>query len=120
MEKERITGIILAAGKSSRMGTEKGLLSFKSINFIENIINTIKPFCDEIIISSNSNHYDYLSFKIVDDNYNDKGPIAGLEACLSKSKTDKNLFVLTFHNYRQLGKISENFFFCLFLKKHPN
>lgn len=93
MEKERITGIILAAGKSSRMGTEKGLLPLESGNFIEKIIDTIQPFCDEIIISSNANHYDYLGFKIVKDNHADIGPIGGLEACLSASETDKNLFV---------------------------
>lgn len=93
MEKERITGIILAAGKSSRMGTEKGLLPYISGNFIENIINTIQPFCDEILISSNANHYNYLGYKIIKDNYKDIGPISGLEACLSESKTDKNLFL---------------------------
>ena len=93
MEKERITGIILAAGKSSRMGTEKGLLPYESGNFIEKIIETIQPFCDEIIISSNTVHYDYLGFKIVNDNYIEIGPIGGMEACLSASDTDKNLFV---------------------------
>ena len=45
-----ITGIILAGGKSTRMGTDKGLISYKNKTFVEHIISAIQPFVDEIII----------------------------------------------------------------------
>ena len=40
---KNITGIILAGGKSTRMGTDKGFISFKNKTFIEHIITAIQP-----------------------------------------------------------------------------
>ena len=42
--KNNITGIILAGGKSSRMGTEKGLIIYKNKPFVEHIIEAMKSF----------------------------------------------------------------------------
>ena len=50
IEKKDITGIILAGGKSSRMGTDKGLLKFNDKSFIEYSIAAIKPLVSQIII----------------------------------------------------------------------
>jgi len=36
-----IAGLVLAAGESSRMGTDKALLSYKSSTFLETILNTL-------------------------------------------------------------------------------
>ena len=63
---KQITGIILAGGKSTRMGTDKGLISYKNKTFIEHIITAIQPFVDEIIIISNLNSYDKFELKRYD------------------------------------------------------
>jgi len=93
MNKEIITGIILAGGKNSRMGTEKGLLPFNNSTFMKTIIDTLTPFCDEILINTNSNSYNELGHKIVKDNYLNCGPLAGLEAGLKASKNEKIIFL---------------------------
>jgi molybdopterin-guanine dinucleotide biosynthesis protein A len=49
-ENKNITGIILAGGKSTRMGTDKGFISFKDKTFVEHIITAIQPLVGEIII----------------------------------------------------------------------
>lgn len=54
-EKVSITGLIIAAGFSSRMGDFKPLLIYKSKSFLENIIYKLEPFCNEIIIVTGHN-----------------------------------------------------------------
>ena len=53
MGKKKITGIILAGGKNSRMGSEKGLLEVEGKKIIERIIQEVKQVLDEIMIISN-------------------------------------------------------------------
>jgi NDP-sugar pyrophosphorylase family protein len=45
-----ITGIILAGGKSSRMGQNKSLLKLGSLTLIEVILQKMKSFFAEVII----------------------------------------------------------------------
>ncbi len=89
--KKNITGIILAGGKSSRMGSEKGLLLLNGIPFIEHINNALQPLIDELIIVSNNPEYDKFQGTRVQDIIPNSGPIAGLHAGLSYSNTENNL-----------------------------
>lgn len=86
-----LTGIILAGGKSSRMGSEKGLLQLGHTTMIEWTIAILRQFCNRIIISSNSQFYSHLNYEIVADFYSQSGPMAGLHAGLMASETDHNL-----------------------------
>lgn len=88
---KHITGIILAGGKSSRMGTDKGFLKLNGKLFIEHIIEVLNPFVSEIIIVSNDLNYDNFKAKRVNDLIEDAGPLAGIYSGLSASKTEKNL-----------------------------
>lgn len=92
MEKN-ITGIILAGGKSSRMGTDKGFILLDGTPFIQHIINNLKDIVDEIIIVSNNADYDQFGIKRIPDNIKDYGPIAGVYTGLKASKTDYNLVI---------------------------
>lgn len=87
----KITGIILAGGKSSRMGTDKALIDVKGKKLIEYSIAVMKQICGHIIISASNPVYEKFGFPIVADSFQGIGPIAGLEACLRYSKTKINL-----------------------------
>ncbi len=91
--KKNITGVILAGGKSSRMGTDKGVLELNGKKIIEHIIFSIQPIVDEIIIISNTNNYDYLGLKVYNDIIKDRGPLAGIHTALTYTSTEKNLIV---------------------------
>jgi molybdopterin-guanine dinucleotide biosynthesis protein A len=90
-EHHNITGIILAGGKSTRIGTDKAFLKLNGITFIEHITKSISPFVSDIIIVSNNTAYDKLGFKRVEDLIKDSGPLAGLYTGLHYSKTAYNL-----------------------------
>ena len=91
--KNHITGIILAGGKSSRMGTDKGFVMYKNKSFVQHIIEAIKPLVNEIIIVSNNPDYDVLKLKRVNDLIENAGPLAGVYTGLHYSETENNLVV---------------------------
>ena len=91
MIKHEITGIILAGGKSRRMGTEKGLIEFDGKPLIQYAIEALEPLCDTILISTNGHSYDLFSYQKVADKFPNSGPMGGIYSCLKISKSDKNI-----------------------------
>ena len=91
INKKDITGIILAGGKSSRMGTDKGFLILNEKPFIQHSIDALKPLVSEIIIVSDNPDYDILGCKRVLDTIKDAGPVAGICSGLEASATNYNL-----------------------------
>lgn len=92
-ENKNITGIILAGGKSSRMGTDKGFVSYNNKPFVEHIIKAMQPLVDDIIIISNNKNYEIFGFDCYNDLVKNAGPLAGIYTGLKYSKTENNLIV---------------------------
>ena len=89
----KATLIILAGGKSSRMGFDKGFILHKGKYITQHLIDENASLFSKVIISSNSK--EYLKFKknVVPDKTIEIGPIGGIVSCLEKSKTDLNVFI---------------------------
>ncbi|WP_405575882.1 molybdenum cofactor guanylyltransferase [Winogradskyella sp. Asnod2-B02-A] len=90
-DKKNITGIILAGGASSRMGTDKGFLKLNNKLFIQHIIDAVKPLVSRIIIVSNLKKYDAFGIERITDDIENAGPLAGIYSGLKASKTEYNL-----------------------------
>lgn len=88
-----ITGIILAGGKSSRMGQDKGLMEYRGIPLVKHAINVLQPYCNELIISSNQDGYQQFGFRVVPDVIPGKGPLGGICAAMACSSSKWNLVV---------------------------
>lgn len=91
IDKKDITGIILAGGKSSRMGTDKGFLKLNNKLFIEYSIEALQPLVSQMLIVSNNPDYDVFKMERVDDLIKDAGPLAGIYSGLKHSRTEYNL-----------------------------
>lgn len=91
IEKKNITGIILAGGKSSRMGTDKGFLLLNHKPFIQYSIEALQPLVSEILIVSDNTKYDTFKLKRINDIKKDAGPVSGIYSGLEASKTEYNL-----------------------------
>ena len=119
--------IILAGGKSSRMGTDKGLLSFRGKPMVQHIFDNLCSHFQDTIIVCNNNIYKQFEKTIITDNHNSLGPLGGIEAGLSKSKTEHNIIVSCdspFVTIDLISYMSAHFFSSqvIFLKKegiHP-
>lgn len=90
-DKNNITGIILAGGKSSRMGSDKALLLYRGKAFLTHVINALIPLVDDIIIVSNDERHSQFNYRRISDTIIDAGPLAGIHAGLTDSNTENNL-----------------------------
>ncbi len=95
MDRSSITGVILAGGRSSRMGEDKGLVEVKGQPLFEIIADRLSPQVGNILISCNQNADRYgKKFQTVPDLTQDfSGPLAGMLAALTVSQTEWGLFV---------------------------
>lgn len=86
-------GYILAGGKSSRMGTDKGLLLFEGKAMIEYVINQMLPVFDNLVIVSNNPEYEKLGLKVIPDLIKEIGPAGGIYTALHHSNAKLNFIV---------------------------
>lgn len=86
-----LTGILLAGGKSSRMGSEKGMVAYKGKPLIQYGIDLLSGYTDKIIISSANPAYKRFGLELVPDEIAGQGPAAGIAAALRHSLTPWNL-----------------------------
>lgn len=86
-----VTGIILAGGKSTRMGTEKGLQKLYHEPLISYAIDALKNICTELVISSSTDAYNQFGYRVVPDEFPGIGPMGGIYSVLKQSKSKYNL-----------------------------
>lgn len=93
IHKNNITGIILAGGNSTRMGTDKGLLNYNNKSFINIIADAIQPLVNNVMLISSRQVHDTSGIKRYDDIFPDAGPLAAIYTGLYHSETVFNLVV---------------------------
>lgn len=88
-EKIFVTGYILAGGKSSRMGTDKGLLMLNGKAIVQHVIDQIQPTVDKVIIVSDNPHYQKFGLDMIGDLIKDIGPAGGIYSALSHTNSNQ-------------------------------
>ncbi|MCC6371743.1 MAG: NTP transferase domain-containing protein [Bacteroidia bacterium] len=86
---QTIHAYILAGGKSSRMGSDKGLLLLGDKKIVELVIEQVKPLVQKLVIVSNNPEYQQFGLEVIPDVIKDAGPAGGIHAALAHSKADK-------------------------------
>ncbi|GET26919.1 molybdenum cofactor guanylyltransferase [Prolixibacter sp. NT017] len=86
-------GIVLSGGKSMRMGQDKGFVLFDGKPLVQYAIDLLGKFTSDIIISANHEEYRKLGYPVVEDEFTDCGPAAGLYSSLKASSHDWNLIL---------------------------
>lgn len=96
MEKTRknINGYILAGGKSSRMGTDKGLMLYQGKEIIKYSMEQLQPIVEKVVIVSNNKEYEKLGVEVIPDLIKDIGPAGGIYSALDHSNENLN-FILS-------------------------
>ncbi|MGA8119296.1 molybdenum cofactor guanylyltransferase MobA [Rouxiella badensis] len=95
MIESAITGVILAGGRSSRMGQDKGLVQVNGLPLFVHIAKRLAPQVNTLLISSNQNQEHYAAFyPVIGDLIPDyAGPLSGMLAALVASETEWVAFV---------------------------
>jgi molybdopterin-guanine dinucleotide biosynthesis protein A len=88
------TAIILAGGKSSRMGFDKQFLKFKDKYIIELLLERLEGMFGEIIIVTNKPE-EYVTYGCIltEDEVKGFGPVAGINAGLKSSSSLYNYLI---------------------------
>ncbi len=88
------TAVILAGGKSTRMGFDKQLLKINERRLIDSLRKKLKAEFDEIIVVTNkSEYYIGLTDKITKDKIPSRGPLSGIHAGLVEASSKYVYFV---------------------------
>jgi molybdopterin-guanine dinucleotide biosynthesis protein A len=91
--KTKLSGFVLAGGKSRRMGTDKALLVVQNEPLLGRMKKLIEPFCNQVFISGSNPEYAGFDAPLIPDIFPECGPISGLYSCLKFSTSEWNLIV---------------------------
>src|SRR5215203_976194 len=90
---DRVTGIILCGGRSTRMGEDKGLLPFGDETMLERSVRIVRTIADDVIVVARRDQQVPAGVTIVHDPIADLGPLAGIAAGLAVTNSDRNIIV---------------------------
>lgn len=91
----QITGVVLAGGKSRRMGHDKALLPIDGMPFMQRILDTMSEIFPDLIISAGeSKSYEQFRCRVAHDLFPDSGPLGGIHAALLATQAE-SIFVTT-------------------------
>ncbi len=83
-----VTGVILAGGKSTRMGSNKALLPYRGGRFVEAIHRQLAEiFAEVIMVTNNPEQYEFLPCRKVPDLHAGMGVLAGIHSGLYHSNS---------------------------------
>jgi len=88
-----ISIILLAGGKSKRMGRDKGLININGKTLLEQTIKKLEKISRNILIISNQSGYDQFKYPVYNDLKTNKGPIGGIYTGLTHSKSEINIII---------------------------
>lgn len=92
MQQQQIAGFILAGGQSRRMGTDKAQLAWGAGTFLSRAIEVLRPMGSSVVVVGGSPAAG-LDVPVLADQFASRGPLAGIHAALSHSKTDWNIIL---------------------------
>src|SRR5215216_4480133 len=74
-----LNGLVLAGGKSTRMGEDKGSLRWHEKEQRYYMADLLKPFCKEVFISCRAEQAnDIEEYRIIKDEYSEGGPLGAI------------------------------------------
>jgi len=92
-EKLNFSAYILAGGKSSRMGQDKGLMLLNGKPLVNYIIEQLQSITNDIIIVSDNPEYKNFGLEVIPDLIKDIGPVGGIYTALSHSENEYNFMI---------------------------
>lgn len=89
----KYSAYILAGGKSSRMGTDKGLLNLNEETFVKRIENTLKLITPDVFVITSNEEYSIQKLNCIQDVFPNKGPVGGIHSALNHSDNENIIIV---------------------------
>lgn len=84
---------VLAGGRSSRMGRDKALLPFHGRPLVEHVAAQARGVTDNITLVGDISRYTNLGYPVIEDIFPGHGPLSGLHAALTSTRSEWNLIL---------------------------
>jgi molybdopterin-guanine dinucleotide biosynthesis protein A len=109
MNKKDLTGVILAGGKSKRLGFNKIQIKINTIPLFIDQIFKLAFFCDEILISTTGNNYEFVENELSRLNhYSDYYSEACSKETIPSISIIKDEFEVSELNYNNFNPVKDN------------
>lgn len=99
---------VLCGGKSSRMGTDKGLALYHGKEMVRHLIDVLEPLFSEVVLIANNPAYTKFGLPVYHDLICGTGPMGGIFTGLKNSDSSWNFFIacdMPFMSDRVIGKL---------------
>ncbi len=81
-----LSGLILAGGKSQRMGTDKSMLNYHGVPQLQYAANLLEPVCTEVFVSCRADQVNNFSaYKSIKDSFTGLGPFGAILSAFRKN-----------------------------------
>ncbi len=87
------TGVVLAGGKSTRMGRDKALVDVDGKPMIQHAIDVLLPQVKELIVVGDPRKYRRFHDEIVEDELEGLGPLGGIVTAMGHAKYEHLLIL---------------------------
>lgn len=88
-----IEAFVLAGGKSSRMGTDKGLVQLNGKPMVSYVLKALQETGLPVKIISNNREYEKFGLPVCSDILREKGPMGGLLTAFSNTEAESVLLI---------------------------
>lgn len=83
------SAVILAGGKSTRMGFDKQLLQMQDRSIVQHLIGLLRTRFDDIMVSSPTpDLYEKVDVRVIQDICKDIGPLGGIHSALHSAQSE--------------------------------
>jgi len=87
------TGVVLAGGKSSRMGRDKALIEVGGRSLLDLALDRLGPHVEELLVIGEPEKYGSVGPFVIADEWPGKGPLGGLATAMRYASNDRLLVV---------------------------
>ena len=87
-----VTAFVLTGGRSSRMGSDKALLSWAGETLLERTVGIAHQACGQVFICGSRKRYGQFG-DVIEDAELGRGPLSGIQAALHATQTGLNLIL---------------------------
>lgn len=91
--KQGWTGVVLAGGKSSRMGRDKALIEIDGRTLLDRALDLLDPHCTELLVIGEREKYGHVGPFVIADEWPGKGPLGGIATAMRYASNDMLLVV---------------------------
>lgn len=93
MNNQQISAVILAGGKSTRMGRDKASLPWGKQDILHHIIDCLQKVSQDILVISNQPRFLPTPIRVISDIIPHCGPLSGIHTGLSRAKHSTALVI---------------------------